>query len=483
MSSLTSNTPSPIDFTIDTGDESLNDIIKTGIEQSPLVQLGLSQSSIYNDYIHQEQKALFELAQHQFSYYPDQTIKVLQAKVLDRISQDLTYVEQLNCELKPYSATDEAAQVTWALKTNKMVEILEGAQAMVADTDCFLSFIQQDFASCFDAQVHYPVLLGEPQQLAGTSTATMLSAALIETNLVLLGENTTISDLPLFIATDSGEYINWIDNSAIIHINAIPEQISISEDAPGVFSFYFSDNQTPQGLVTIHSGYAFGGQRGETRYEDAKEWGPEDCSSWVAKITQCTLDFSTLDQLYTFRLEDNGSAYIDPTWLDSGRAEQMQASFVPVQVVDPFVDIKAGQIFAYRDFITPDHDNSIGVSGHTGMVVGVAPDGQVLVLCYSRDMPDIEGFGIQTYDWHSTDTREVMFFDVATEALELVDVLDHRVDVLIESLGCPVPTDTTFDNSNSETSGSHYNECVGFEPGLMSAGLMSADHHDNIYVF
>lgn len=96
---------------------------------------------------------------------------------------------------------------------------------------------------------------------------TYLSGAILEVNLSLLGQESQIQDIQMQDDND------WIDSSAIVHVTPIPECLVLNEITASFsdnFSFYFSDELTPQGLVFVHSGYAFGGQRGGSRYSEVK---------------------------------------------------------------------------------------------------------------------------------------------------------------------------------------------------------------------
>lgn len=425
-----------VDFIIDTGDGGIDEIIRSAYQESPLVKTALNQAYVYNHYLQQEQQALLKLAYTQFDDSPKQNIYQLQTDVLTRIETDLEYIQRLNDVLKTYPPGEAQGEVTWSLKTNKMELALEGAKDLILDDQAFLSMIQGQCPSLLDCQTTHPVILGYEGGMQGSSASTFLSTALIEINLTLLGEDSHIGDLPLQIIDDTSVSHQWLDHSTLGHITAIPKFVALDGLGPDFkqeFSFYFSDDLTDQGLAFVHSGYAFGGQRGENRYESDKVWGPEDCSSWVTKITQSEFDYSTFDQLFAYRLAlyGEGKEYIHPDWIGSDKQFALQSLYTPVVIENPLEDIRPGQIFAYRDFDSPQHQNSIGVGGHTGIVIGVTEASKLLVLCYSRDMPDFEGFGIREYNWQSDDAREMMFFDVNLTSIALEDVIDNRSEIRI----------------------------------------------------
>lgn len=417
-----------INFKIDTGDAELDSLVQHAQQASPLVQLALTHAFVYNQSLHAEQQALFELAKSQYSHYPQQDFHLLQNEILERIDADIAYVQELNAVLKSYPAGDDIGDVTWSLKTNKMALILEGAKDLILDDAVLTSLLNGTCPQMLDCAMHHPVILGDTDSIYGSSESTFLSAALIELNLTLLGEQATLSDLSHVTYHGIETNTVWMDYSALAHITPIPELVSLDNLSDGFFSdfsFFYSDDVTSQGLVFIHSGYAFGGQRGETRDLPVDYIGPEDCSSWVAKLTQCDFELSTIDQLFTYRisLPEAAQGIIYADWLDSSKPAAMQSIYSPVYIEDPWLDIQPGQVFAYRDFDSPDHATSAGIAGHTGIVLGMSDAGMVQVLCFSRDMPEFEGFGVREYDWQSNEAREVMFFDVNLEQIDINDVL------------------------------------------------------------
>lgn len=424
-----------ISFIAKPEDLELNAIITQAYQDSPWVRRSLCEQASYYHQVYQDQTYLLNLNNKLWALQQED-LSALQAKTLARVEKDLYFVTQLNKVLADYSATEQGG-VTWALKTNKMQDILTHAHEIIADNHQFSAIVQGELPQPF-GELPQVVLLGKSEESYGNSKATYLSAAILEVNLELLNQ-THVQAIPA-----PGE-INWVDQSAIVHVTPIPEFIAATDIAPQFsdqFSFYFSDPMTEQGLVFVHTGYAFGGHRYEMRYPEGKQWGPEDCSSWLAKLTQAEIPFSTIDQLFTFRagLPAAEQGYIEPNWINSETAKVMQALYSPVKVEDPFTDIQAGQIFAFRTFSDAEHLHSPGNSGHTGLVLGVRENGNIVALAYARDMPLTEGFGIQEFPWHSTEKREMMFFNIKTDPLTKADIFTDTPDIFGEapSLSCPL---------------------------------------------
>ncbi len=394
-------------------------MIDNAINQSPIVQIGLAQSALYNQAVYAEQTTLLNFVAN----YPIQEINIstLQGMVLDRIDQDIAITSSLNDAIA-YNQFYTENEMTYALKTNKMDEALTGSRELIADTQSFEAIIKGEFPEGYGCPPPFAVMIGEVSCPFGNSHNTFLSTALIEVATTLMGPDASVLELN---AAFNGL---WADNSSIAHITPINETIfqidpSLAQRYLDNYTFSFHDSETDLGLAYIHSGYAFGGFREEDRYAEGKLFGPEDCSSWLAKLTQCDVEFSTYDMFYTYREQtETNHDYVDPTWRGSSTATAMFETFSPVQVIDPHQDIQPGQIIVFRKFTSEDH-SGIGYSGHTGLVLGLTEDNQVLTLNYTRNMPDVEGFGISLFDYRSDDVKEVIFLEVNNPPLHLSDII------------------------------------------------------------
>jgi len=376
-----------------------------------LIQKALAQEAYFNQEVHADQAYLLAIIQD-LTHTTTPDLELLQTSTLARIDRDLDFVQKMNT----YLQDEKPAGATWALKINKMSEVLTGAKEILSDPESFHAIAQGQFPTAFEALPPHPVHLGDLTTPYGNSQVTFLSAALAELSMDLLGEKSKIQHIP------SGIPGAWIDSTHIAHVTPFssaidPEKIDahFTQD----FSFYFSDPITPQGFAFIHSGYAFGGHRLEPRYEGEghEKIGPEDCSSWISKLTECAVSFSTIEQLYTYRLSlpESERGYVDPNWIGTDRPKAIQATLSPVIIENPLEDIHAGQIFAFRTFATEEHQDSAGTGGHTALVLDLCQEGKslnVVTLAFARNMPDVEGFGIQAFPWASDAHKETMFFNV-----------------------------------------------------------------------
>ena len=383
-------------------------LITYAYQHSPVSQFAIAQMQAYTQKIVDDQNYLLNKNAYIWSQTQDLIdITCFQSHALNHIDKDLIYLEKLNQAVSNYAAPGEYG-LTWSLATNKMNLILSGAREIISDNAQLEMLLNGHLpvTNGYDNAPSYIVTCNDLNGLFGNSQLTYLSAAMLTIHLTLLGDN---SHLPAA----------WIDQSAITHVTPIPEKISLDQLDPNFkthFSYFYSDEYTPQGLAFVHSGYAFGGQRDEDRYQPAgKLYGPEDCSSWLAKIVQSDISFSTIDMLYAFRMAQPESerGYIDQNWLQSDYA-QITHFITPVFINDINQDIQPGLIWVARKFEdNVDHQSSSGKSGHTALVLGLEDNGEeVLTIGYHRNMPEMEGFGLRSFPAVADTNTEVMYFSI-----------------------------------------------------------------------
>ncbi|MEI6806092.1 MAG: hypothetical protein WCK49_06250 [Myxococcaceae bacterium] len=159
-----------------------------------------------------------------------------------------------------------------------------------------------------------------------------------------------------------------LDTSALLHSTPLPLELNMNLER---LSFFYNQTQ----LSFVHGGYAFGGQRQDSYYlrygPFGKQFGPQDCSSWVSKLIGSTQAFSTSDFAEYKNFE-------------------IQKLVKPVRV-NSLEDIEPGMIWVTLRFN----------SGHVNIVVRVDLEvGSILVIEYARDLPNYEGFGFRIVSWN-----------------------------------------------------------------------------------
>lgn len=285
----------------------------------------------------------------------------LRAAVLAELTrQSDDYAERMN----KFSEMDQST-VPYCIKTNKMPHIFGANYEMFSESDesVVFKYIAGGGSSIGnDILSELPLISDHPPstQYWGTSAVTFTSHAL----------------LTVHCALGSGKSLyNCDSDSAIIYKARYGGEV----------------------LAFVHSGYAFGGHR-EAAIQ--QKFGPEDCSSWVAKITGCPELFSTADQLQTQRVLEGEEGFVQGGWQSSQAGRAMLPLYT--QAIKSS-EVKPGDIFVQRAF-EPTKDiadsSNLGVSGHTGFVLERSGPKSLLCVSYTRDMPYIEGFGISEVPDH-----------------------------------------------------------------------------------
>lgn len=407
----------------------LHDIIqKAVLSKDPIIQEALRQERSLRERTAKELSALL-LAQTKLTAEIEKSKSELEFTKIKKsveanLKRDAELMDVINAKLVPHKAGAKVGttSITYPLKFNKMKLILAGT----SDTDLGAqSVVQSHFDKLFygDMPENYDfkytpsaiTIHGDGKKLGkmsqspsiyGNSKASYYKAAVITTHLTCL-DKSLLSDIALL----SDEQGPWFKRSAMIHSTPIPADFNLTTADARFTQFpYLADNQ----FHYIHSGYSYGGGRDGSK----NPWAPEDCSSWIAKITACPVTYSTVDQLCFYRVKMN-FGFVPKPWLTAPELAPMTEIY---DVVDP-LKAEMGQavhVFSQCKFNVPvdakTKMDDMLTTGHTGVVLGVAgkgKDAELAVLSYNRDMPTTEGFGVVSYPLFPSDPHtKLMLFSV-----------------------------------------------------------------------
>jgi hypothetical protein len=345
----------------------------------------------------------------------------LKEYVLKKIKLDKGLIQALNDSLKTYAPGTEA---TWSLKTNKMLEILEGTISFIdSEFDQFIKSIKDD-SELTNYQIKtcekdVTIIANDGPSIYGTSKSSFFKNALITTYLVCTDKK-SLCEITL---NDTGY---WIDQTPNAHVtplpeNLIPENIKVHNIDFTQCTYFYKDGITSKGLAFIHSGYAFGGYRNESRYPYqppeslGKPNGPEDCSSFIGKLTLAVDQMSTADLWKRWQYQRAGYPS-DQVWENSNMGKLLINKYT---VIAPDNNIQPGDIWATRSFDinTDPKMEGFGKGGHTVLVIDDKNQKEVIGLGFNRDMPRIEGFGKQTFPKYPEkgDGKRIFFFRPQSE--------------------------------------------------------------------
>ena len=345
----------------------------------------------------------------------------LKKRILDKLRIDEKLIQALNKSLEPYEPGKEA---TWSLKTNKMLEILEGTVPFIdSKFDQFINSIEDD-SELADYQIEtreedITIIANSGPAIYGTPRSSFFKNALIITYLVCTDKK-FLSEISL------NDKVCWIDQTPNAHVTPFPNQlnpkdikIKDSEIKDLDFTqctYFFNDDITSNGLAFIHSGYAFGGYRNDPRYPYqppellGKPNGPEDCSSFIGKLTFGVDQMSTADLWKRWQYQRAGYPR-DQVWENSTIGKLLIDNYEVIEASE----VQPGDIWATRSFdinIDPEMKGD-GKGGHTVLVIDNVNQQEITGLGFNRDMPlNIEGFGEQPFPKYPKegDGKRILFF-------------------------------------------------------------------------
>ena len=240
--------------------------------------------------------------------------------------------------------------------------------------------------SSLDARIveTLPLLNNENTSFWGTSNPTYLAAGLTFAYLAL--QDILHPDTPSSIADFSLE-------SPFHHV--VPCDISALPPSKLIYNVAGK----PTGYGFIHSGFAFGGSRfQESLYPDGKKFAPHDASSFVKEWTLpkdmpnwTKIGFSTLDLAYSSgKFAAGAEQYAN--WQSSADSV-LPSKYTTMLDID---HVRPGDLWVMRRNVS--EEKPLGTSGHTGIITntkGTFAQDQVEILTANRDMPHMEGIGLQ----------------------------------------------------------------------------------------
>lgn len=334
-------------------------------------------------------------------------IKTVQKAALKKTILDKTLADLFNTYLATIST-----QLSIPVKTNKIKEIITGSEKLLSDYADTL--LLGNLPEHYSYNVKTVPILGDTSTALGNSKSTFLKAALLTLYCVLTNTE-NFAKLPL--PTSSKTF--WYDTSPLVFASSLPTTSQPAETIADyrTWSYALHDSITPNGILYPTSGYVFGGQRTEQRYPKGKIFGPEDCSSWISKLIGASHQFTTEDLLHLYRQVLEPQKITNEKWVNSQIAQNLMKILKPINITQT-QDITPGLIYCHRNFSNsdPTQSKTAGISGHAALVLGTTKDG-IATIGYNRNMPLVEGFGIEQFPFEKTD-RKIMFFQKVSDNLQ-----------------------------------------------------------------
>ncbi len=268
----------------------------------------------------------------------------------------------LKSELYTFTNIAYPQTSSFALKTNKMKEILEGAIELLGTfgSNIFTKHPFELFNYTSGVHSHFGV-----NNILSNSTSLFLTANYY-TALNIAGDKNTFNPLV----------------SPLIQGVKFPTKFSIE-------SIFVSSNE----LLVPNKGYFFGGSRSDDKYS-AKELRAEDCSSAIAKWLDSKIAFSTIDM----------KNHYEHVLSQSEVGQELNSLLSPIGKKEIVCEkLEEGDVYMFRT----------KTGGHTGVVSKIACDENQKCfegLSYSRNMPLVDGLGYSLECPQTNELRDYFFF-------------------------------------------------------------------------
>ncbi|MBA2628558.1 MAG: hypothetical protein H0U78_00790 [Rickettsiaceae bacterium] len=312
--------------------------------------------------------------------YKDFTFDNLGKETVKTITNDLVAITSFNEAIK---AQASVFTPSYGIKTNKIAEALNLALPLTTEGNIG-RILGGLLPPGYDNSIEKGVLptLGAKDAYWGTSKPTTVTTLLRAAYYTVTKEK--------FGSGSSS------DESSIFHTFDLPASynpVTVLECS------YLHKPGSVWQLTVPHSGYSFGGDRAST-----KQYRAEDCTSFLEKIYQLVPSSGSSADLYltarTLRAEDVTMA--PSNWLESAGGSL-------VKLFDVSKTPAPGDIVAARTF-SPEKTqaSSLGTGGHAGIFLGVDKD-EIITIAYNRDMPAMEGFGLESRPFENSLTKRTLF--------------------------------------------------------------------------
>ena len=317
--------------------------------------------------------------------------KALFKAVKQKMLETQAFLRALHKKLIPYEVRTKGT--TAQIKTQKMAEGLQIA----------LGLTLQDFELILKGQLPSGYAYAPPEyNFFGDTDHIYASGRGLALKLLLWH---ALSIVDGYKKVSDCALLGDLDAMPFVHITPLPDDFDMVglKQSP----FFFSDAKTPLGLFAFHNGYAFGGQRDETRYDTVQPLGPFDCSSFIAYVVACKKSFDTQQEALLYQEKEG---FFFKKWAPPSIAKAWTEEILPEWKVDPFHDpmhevletcvlscntkATAGLVSVERFYKDVNKEPCValeGTGGHTGFLVCtfvLKGENYAVTLGFNRDIED-----------------------------------------------------------------------------------------------
>jgi hypothetical protein len=323
------------------------------------------------------------------------SVSEFEDRVLKRIYRDLEIINTLNKTLE--NETDCKNDIGCNLcKQNQLQKIIGISEEIVKEH--FNAMVTGNLPEEYERSLLKITKLERSKGdkvISGSFKATCFNAAMITMLAALNGDraNASMLDLP------KKNNKTWADYSMLFHTIPLPRKIDIPSIHPDFKSFtyfYKIDDSPGQGKLGFpQSGYYPDGHRARNPQKGIAN--PEDCSSLVFhQVLNAKYWITSFDIMQFFRIKA-GVGRSDKQYVKTPKYDWLNSVFIPAKNPDIKTFIKPGDLICLR---RPEEQGVVireedyGISGHVAIAL-FATDSYIIALACTRDVPVMEGIGVQ----------------------------------------------------------------------------------------
>ncbi|MBN1365399.1 MAG: hypothetical protein JW976_11385 [Syntrophaceae bacterium] len=336
------------------------------------------------------------------------TVSVFEDQVLKRVHRDLEIINAFNKSLDAtkHNEKDKGYELC---KQNYLQEIISGYKDILKEHigDMVKGVLPKNYEKSL-SEITILKRDKENEIIRGSFKPTCLKGAIITMLVALNGDhaNASILDLP-----KRGKRM-WVDYSILFHTISLPKKIdklSIHPDFES-FTYYYKDATSPsQGELGFpHSGYCTPGYLARNPLKGISN--PESCSSWVFhQILKTKYIVTTYDVMQFFR-NKTGVGQRDRKYAKTREYRWLNKVLSPILTTDLRTSIKPGDLLCIR---RPKENDAVirsrnyGASGHMAIAL-FTTDTHIIALACTRDVPLMEGIGIQKINFEKEGKSDIM---------------------------------------------------------------------------
>mgnify|MGYP001168861838 FL=1 len=331
-------------------------------------------------------------------------------QVLERINRDLEIINAFNKKLDQAKNSEKDAAFKLC-KQNELLEVISGSEDIVSEyiDDMVHGILPEEFEESL-SKITTLERNKADEMISGSFRPTCFKGAILTMLATLSGERANASKLNL-----SGKHNPaWVNHGIVFHSMPMPGKINKSSIHPDFesFTYFYKDASSPsQGeLVFPHSGYFPDGQGVRKPHKGLSN--PEDCSSWVFhRILNAPYSVTSYDVMQFYRIK-TGVGVRDGIYAQTPEFGWLNAGFIPALKPNVKAFIKPGDIICLR---RPEEQGRVvrnrnyGISGHVAIAL-FATDTHIIALACTRDVPLMEGVGIQKLSLEGEKNSDLMIF-------------------------------------------------------------------------